>query len=99
MLPLSASTTWRGALPTRIWAVSRLVAVSMTPRVLAPLSATYSLDPSGESAMPEGRKAPVGSLGPMLGLHLDESRGDPHSAMAAVCVALPVAGSTLKRVR
>ncbi len=36
----------------------------------------------------------------MFGLHSDEVEVPmPHSAMAAVCVAWPVDGSTLKRVR
>ncbi len=50
-----AITTPRGALPTGICLVSVLVAVSMTPSVFLPLSATYSCVPSAENAMPEGR--------------------------------------------
>src|SRR4051812_38311438 len=54
------STTWRGALPTGISEVSVLVAVSMTPSVLLPFSATYSLPPSGDSATPPGSPSPCG---------------------------------------
>ena len=50
-----ATTTPRGALPTGICLVSVLVAVSITPSMFLPLSATYSCDPSAENAMPEGR--------------------------------------------
>ena len=57
-MPLSASTTWRGAFPTGISSGTVSLAVSITPSLLAPLSATYSFDPSGESAIPDGSSAP-----------------------------------------
>ena len=56
---LPTSTTCRGALPTWTYWVNWLVAVSITPSSLTPLRATYSLLPSGLSAIPEGRSGVV----------------------------------------
>ena len=47
-------TTCRGALPTGIWLIRVLLAVSTTPSALAPFRATYNLDPSPFKAMPDG---------------------------------------------
>jgi len=57
------------------------VVVLISPSVLLPLSATYSVLPSGDSAMPDGSHAPVGSLGPMLGLHFGSVRAEPQSGI------------------
>src|SRR5579859_5615065 len=60
---LPTITTCRGALPTGIWLTRVLVAVLMTPSVLAPFKATYAVEPSGEKAIPDGSAAPPGALG------------------------------------
>ena len=99
-VPPSASTTWRGALPTGIFCSRVSVAVSMTPSALAPFSATYSLEPSGDSAIPEGSSEPSAAPDSSLALHAVELTSPlPQSAIASVWVATPVVGLTLNLSR
>ena len=90
MLPLLASTIWRGALPTGICVVSLFVAVSTTPSVLAALSVTYSFEPSRDSAIPDGSQGPsLGPIPPVPGLTVqfeEVAASEPHSGIVAVGV-------------
>src|SRR5450755_2245194 len=87
---LPSITTWRGAFPTGICLISVLVEVSITPSVLAPLSATYSLLPSAESAIPDGSQALSGpvAVGP----------AEPTSGIVTGEDTVP-SGFTAKRIR